>query len=84
MSLLKRAEKPAVDAPEEAQKAAQVAATAPDSKAESAPRGKLTKFPTALEQGFLDEVDAFRQRAGLSRNAVIRIALRRLLDSGAV
>ncbi|MHA6236850.1 ribbon-helix-helix domain-containing protein [Pseudomonas fluorescens group sp. PF-69] len=84
MAVIKRAPKPASDAPEEAQKAALIAAPAPDSKAESVQRGKLVKFPTALEQGFLDEVDAFRQHAGLSRNAVIRIALRRLLDSGAV
>jgi hypothetical protein len=82
MAVIKRAPKPASDAPEEAQKAALIAAPAPDSKAESVPRGKPVKFPVGLAPEFLAEVDAAAQRIGLSRVALIKLALRRLLDAG--
>jgi hypothetical protein len=82
MAVIKRAPKPANDAPEEAQKAAKVAAPAPDSKAESGSREKPVKFPVGLAPEFLAEVDAAAKRVGLSRVALIKLALRRLLDAG--
>lgn len=45
-------------------------------------RGKREMFSVGLEPDFMEEVDAFRERNGLSRPALVRLALRRLLDAG--
>ncbi|MDT3750459.1 hypothetical protein [Pseudomonas kurunegalensis] len=81
-SLIERARPAAVD-PAAERVAAKVAAEAPDSGKRKNVRGKREMFSVGLEPEFLTEVDAFRERNGnLSRPALIKIALRRLMDSG--
>jgi hypothetical protein len=83
MSLIERAKKPAAADPAADRAAAMAAAAAPDSGLKKNVRGKREMFSVGLEPDFLAEVDAFRERNGnLSRPALIKIALRRLIDSG--
>lgn len=82
-TLISRAKKPASADPESDQAALKAAASAPDSGIKRTTRGKREMFNVGLEPEFLAEVDAFRERnGGLSRPALIKIALRRLLDAG--
>lgn len=83
MSLIERAKKPAAADPVAERIAAKVASAAPDSGQRKNVRGKREMFSVGLEPDFLAEVDAFRERNGnLSRPALIKIALRRLMDAG--
>lgn len=82
MSLIERA-KPAAADPAAERAAVKAAAAAPDSGKRKSVRGKREMFAVGLEPDFLAEVDAFRERNGnLSRPALIKIALRRLMDAG--
>ncbi|MGS8281650.1 ribbon-helix-helix protein, CopG family [Pseudomonas sp. PARCl1] len=80
-SLIERA-RPAAADPAAERIAAKVAADAPDSGKRKNVRGKREMFSVGLEPELLAEVDAFRARHGLSRPALIKIALRRLMDAG--
>lgn len=82
MAIIQRAPKPAATDPEAAQVAAKAAATAPDSKAKKNLRGKREMFQVGFEPELLAEFDAARDKLGLSRPAMIKIAIRRLLDAG--
>lgn len=83
MTLIQRAKKPAAADPDAERAAARVAAAAPDSGKKKNVRGKREMFSVGLEPDFLAEVDAFRERNGnLSRPALIKIALRRLMEAG--
>ncbi|MCE0923298.1 hypothetical protein LU673_25325 [Pseudomonas alloputida] len=83
MSLIERAKKPASVDPASEQAAIAAAAAAPDSGKKKNVRGKREMFSVGFEPEFLAEVDAYRERHGnLSRPALIKIALRRLMDSG--
>lgn len=80
MAVIQRAPKPAAADPAADQAAAKAAAKAPDSKAATNMRGKRSMFTVGLMPEFLAEVDAAREKVGLSRPAVIKIALRAWLD----
>lgn len=83
MSLIERAKKPAAADPAADRAAAKAASAAPDSGLKKNVRGRREMFSVGLEPEFLAEVDAFRDRNGnLSRPALIKIALRRLMDNG--
>lgn len=82
MTVIKRAPKPAALDAESTQAAAKAAATAPDSKAKKNMRGKREMFQVGFEPELLAEFDAAREKLGLSRPAMIKIAVRRLLDAG--
>jgi len=82
MAVIQRAPKQASLDPESSQVAAKAAATAPDSKAKRNMRGKREMFQVGFEPELLAEFDAARERLGLSRPALIKIAVRRLLDAG--
>jgi hypothetical protein len=82
MAVITRAPKPASADPESTQVAAKAAATAPDSKAKKNIRGKREMFQVGIEPELLAEFDAARKQLGLSRPALIKIAVRRLLDAG--
>lgn len=82
MAVIARAPKQASADAEATQVAAKAAATAPDSKAPKKLRGKREMFQVGFEPELMAEFDAARERLGLSRPALIKIALRRLLDSG--
>ena len=82
MTVIKRAPKQATADPVSDQTAIKAAATAPDSKAKRNMRGKREMFSVGLEPDFLAEVDAVRSKLGLSRPALIKLALRRLIDAG--
>lgn len=82
MAIIERAPKPASTDPGSAQVAARAAATAPDSKAKTKMRGKREMFQVGFEPELLAEFDAARSKLGLSRPALIKIAVRRLLDAG--
>jgi len=83
MAVIQRAAKPASDAPDEAKKAAQAAAAAPDSKKAPTLVGKRVMINLGFEPEFLAEIDAqCARRGGISRPALIRLALSRLFESG--
>ncbi|AAZ38111.1 MULTISPECIES: ribbon-helix-helix protein, CopG family [Pseudomonas] len=82
MAIIQRAPKPASADRESSQVAAKAAATAPDSKAKKNIRGKREMFQVGFEPELLAEFDAARKQLGLSRPALIKIAVRRLLDAG--
>lgn len=83
MSRLIERARPVADDPDAERAAVKVAAAAPDSGKRKNVRGRREMFAVGLEPEFLAEVDAFRERNGsLSRPAVIKIALRRLMDAG--
>jgi hypothetical protein len=81
-SVIKRAPKPATADPASDQVATKAAATAPDSKGKKNMRGKREMFAVGFEPELMAELDAARARVGLSRPALLKLALRRLLDSG--
>lgn len=81
-AVIQRAPKPASAEPEAAQVAAKAAATAPDSKPAKYKRGNRTMFQVGFEDPLMEEFDAECQKLGLSRPALIKIAVRRLLDAG--
>lgn len=83
MTIIQRAAKAATAGTDEDRAAAQAAAAAPDSKAGGKyMRGKREMFTVGFEPELMEEFDAARQKLGLSRPALIKIAVRRLLDSG--
>jgi len=83
MSRLIERARPAAADPDAERAAVKVAAAAPDSGPRKSVRGNREMFSVGLEPSFLAEVDAFRERNGnLSRPALIKIALRRLMDAG--
>lgn len=82
MAVIQRAPKQASLDPEADQAAAKAAATAPDRKAKTNMRGKREMFQVGFEPELLAEFDAARHKLGLSRPALIKIAVRRLLDAG--
>lgn len=82
MAVIERAPKPASADPAATTAAAKVAATAPDSKAKKNMRGNREMFSVGFEPDLLAEFDAARNKLGLSRPALIKIAVRRLLDAG--
>ncbi len=83
MSLIKRAPKPAGDAPEDAKKAAQAAATAPDSGGRKLV-GKRVLINVGFEPEFLAKVDELcAAHGGLKRPAMIRLALSKMIESKA-
>lgn len=82
MSVIQRAPKAASLDPESTQVAAKAASKAPDNKSQRNMRGKREMFQVGFEPELLAEFDAARKQLGLSRPALIKIAVRRLLDSG--
>ena len=82
MSVIKRAPKTAADDPASEQAAIRAAATAPDSNLKKNMRGKRTMFSVGFEPELMAELDAARDRVGLSRPAFLKLALRRMLDAG--
>lgn len=83
MANLIQRSRPAAADPAAERAAAKVASAAPDSGKRKNVRGNREMFSVGLEPEFLAEVDAFRERNGnLSRPALIKIALRRLIDAG--
>ncbi len=80
--LIERAKKPASADPNAEQAAAKAAAAAPDSRVKSKADGKPEMFGVGLAPDFMAEVDAFRARHGLSRPALVRLALRKILETG--
>ena len=81
-TLIERAKKPASADPASELAAVKAAAAAPDSGQKRSMRGKREMFSVGLEPEFMAEIDAYRERNGLSRPALVRLALRRLLDAG--
>jgi hypothetical protein len=81
-TIIQRAPKPASADPLATQAAAKAAATAPDSKSKKNMRGKREMFTVGFEPDLLAEFDAARSKLGLSRPALIKIAVRRVLDAG--
>lgn len=83
MTIIERAKKPASADPQAAVVASKAAATAPDSALKiKKKRGKREMFQVGFEPELMAEMDAERERlGGLSRPALLKIALRRLLDS---
>jgi hypothetical protein len=83
MAIIERAKKPASADPHAAVVASKAAATAPDAAPrKKSMRGKREMFQVGFEPELLAELDAERERlGGISRPALLKIALRRLLDS---
>ncbi|WP_426103020.1 ribbon-helix-helix protein, CopG family [Pseudomonas sp. PSPC3-3] len=83
MAIIERAKRTASANPEATIAASKAAATAPDAVPRIKKlRGKREMFQVGFEPELLAELDAERERlGGISRPALLKIALRRLLDS---
>lgn len=83
MAVIQRAAKPAAADAVSDQVAIKAAAAAPDSGIKKANvRGKRTMFSVGFEPELMAELDAARGKVGLSRPALLKLALRRYLDAG--
>lgn len=80
MTVIKRAPKPAVESPAEERAATKAAASAPDSKARKVKTGKQEMFQVGFDPELMALFEAERMKLGLSRPAMVRLAVRTMIN----